>query len=65
MSFPELSNCECIPGKTGGSLFLFRGVDREGKVVLRKRLSRNKLAEFMAKLTPCLVAMEACDGSHY
>ena len=34
-------------------------------MILRKRLSRSKLAEFMAQLTPCIVAMEACGGSHY
>jgi transposase len=47
------------------SIFHLHGVDGEGNVVLRKRLSRSKLAEFMAQLTPCLVAIEACGGSHY
>jgi transposase len=47
------------------SIFHLHGVDNQGKVVMRKRLSRSKLAEFMAQLSPCLVAMEACGGSHY
>jgi len=47
------------------SVFHLHGVDDQGRVVIRKRLSRSKLAEFMAQLTPCLVAMEACGGSHY
>jgi len=47
------------------SVFHLHGVDDQCKVVTRRRLSRNKLAEFMAQLTPCLVAMEACGGSHY
>ncbi len=47
------------------SIFHLHGADGQGEVVTRKRLSRSKLAEFMAQLTPCLVAMEACGGSHY
>lgn len=47
------------------SVFHLHGVDAQGKVVVRKRLSRSKLIEFMAQLTSCLVGMEACGGSHY
>lgn len=47
------------------SIFHLHGVDSLGKVVFRKRLSRSKLIEFMAQLTPCLIGMEACGGSHY
>ncbi|MDQ6987096.1 MAG: IS110 family transposase [Mariprofundaceae bacterium] len=47
------------------SVFHLHGVDNQGKVVIRKRLSRSKLAAYMAQLPPCLVAMEACGGSHY
>lgn len=47
------------------SIFHLHGVDEQGKVVLRKRLSRSKLAAYMAQLPPCMVAMEACGGSHY
>jgi transposase len=34
-------------------------------VQLRKKLSRNKLREFLAQLPPCLIGMEACGGAHY
>ncbi|MDX8397892.1 MAG: IS110 family transposase [Mariprofundaceae bacterium] len=47
------------------SVFHLHGVDAQGKVVVRKRLSRSKLIEFMAQLTSCLVGMEACGGSDY
>jgi len=47
------------------SVFHLHGVDGQGKVVTRKRLSRSKLAAFMAQRASCLVAMEACGGSHY
>jgi len=44
--------------------FHLHGVGAHGKVVMRKKLSRSKLAAFMANLPPCLVGMEACGGSH-
>ena len=47
------------------SVFQIHGVDAEGKTVLRKRLSRGQMAAFFAQMEPCIVAMEACSGSHY
>lgn len=47
------------------STFHLHGVDEHGNVVARKKLSRSRLAAFMANLPPCLVGMEACGGSHY
>lgn len=44
--------------------FHVHGVDARGEAVVRKKLSRKKLAAFMANLRPCLVGMEACGGSH-
>lgn len=41
------------------------GVDHHGHTILQKRLSRGKLAEFIAQLPPCLIGMEACGGAHY
>lgn len=46
-------------------VFQLHGTDENGVGILRKRLSRNKLIEYMANLTPCLVGIEACGGSHY
>jgi len=46
------------------SVFHLHGVNEQGEMVMRKKLSRNKLAEFMFRLPSCLVAMEACGGSH-
>jgi transposase len=39
--------------------------DWEGRAVLRKRLRRDQVAEFFANLSPCIVGLEACVGSHY
>ena len=47
------------------SVFQLHGTDAGGRVVLRKRLRRNQVLEFMAGLPRCLVGMEACGTSHY
>ena len=47
------------------NVFQLHGVNQAGKVVLRKRLSRPKLAEFMVNLEPCLIGMEACGSAHF
>jgi transposase len=41
------------------------GVDDQGKVVVRKQLTRPKLLPFVAQLSPCRVGMEAWQGAHY
>jgi transposase len=46
-------------------IFDLHGVDRRGKVVLRRTLKRERLLEFLAQLKPCEVGMEACGGAHY
>ena len=45
--------------------FQVHGVDKQGKVVLKKKLSREGVLSFFGNLPPCLVGMEACGGSHY
>ena len=47
------------------NIFQLHGADQAGKMVLRKRLSREKLAECIANLPPCLIGMEACGSAHY
>jgi len=47
------------------SVFQLHGEDAEGRLVVQKRLSRRGMAEFFAKLAPCVVALEACGTSHY
>lgn len=47
------------------SVFQLHGNDHHGKVVLTKKLSRSLLKNFIVKLKPCLIGMEACSGSHY
>ena len=45
--------------------FQLHGVDDKGNVMLRKKLTRNKLVEFIAKLPSCIIAMEACGGANF
>src|SRR5947209_12441781 len=49
-------------GKNSCSLV---GLDAAGKVVVRRRLRRDGVAAFLAKLSNCVVAMEACCGAHH
>jgi transposase len=46
-------------------VFQAHGADAAGHVVFRKRLTRAKLLEFFVAQPPCVVAMEACGGSHH
>ena len=47
------------------SVFQIHGVDASGAVVIRKVLRRSQVLPFFAKLSPCLVGMEACGTSHH
>jgi transposase len=45
--------------------FQLHGVDTLGKAVLKKRLSRNQLAHYVANLPRCTIVMESCGGANY
>ena len=47
------------------SVFQLHGVDRNGAVVLQKKLRRGAVLEFLGRLEPCLIGMEACPTSHF
>ena len=47
------------------SVFQVHGVDADGTVVIRKRISRAKILEFFAALPSCLVGIEACPSAHH
>ena len=47
------------------SVFQVHGVDADGAVVIRKRISRAKVLEFFAALPSCLVGIEACPSAHH
>jgi transposase len=47
------------------NVFQVHGVDRAERVVMRRQLSRNQLAKFFERLTPCLIGIEACASAHH
>ena len=49
----------------GKSVFQVHGVNREGVVVVQRRLTRARLLAFFAKQPACLVGMEACAAAHH
>lgn len=50
---------------TSKLIFVLHGVDAAEQPVLRKKLSRNRVLEFFAKLPPTVIGMEACGASQY
>lgn len=49
----------------GDSSIQVYGADASGRGVLRKKLRRDQVLAFFSHLPPCLVAMEACGGTHF
>ena len=47
------------------NVFQVHGVNEHGKTVVRKQLKRQQMAEFFARLPPCLIGMEACGSAHH
>jgi transposase len=45
------------------NIFQLHGVSESGKVLVKRRLSRDGFQKFMANLQPCLVGMEATNGA--
>jgi transposase len=46
-------------------VFQLYGVDRTGKVLIRKQLRRAQMLDYFSKQIACLIGMEACGGAHY
>jgi transposase len=49
----------------GKNWFHLIGINERGGIVLRKKLSRSQLLEFISTHTRCIFAMESCPGSQY
>lgn len=47
------------------NVFQLYGTDAYGKAVIKKRISRDKLQEFVANLKPCDIYMEGCGSANY
>ncbi len=60
-----MANVTTIGIDLAKNVFHLHAVDANGDVVFRKRLSRARLAEYLAQVPPSLIGMEACGGAHY
>lgn len=60
-----MSNLTTLGIDLAKNKFQLHGIDHAGKIVCKKRFGRESLARYMAKISPCLIGMEACGGSHY
>ncbi len=47
------------------NFFQVHGIEHEGGLALRRKLTRAKFREFFSRLAPCRVGMEACGSSHF
>ena len=47
------------------NVFQIHAADARGRCVNAQQLSRKMLAPFIAKIPPCVIGMEACNGAHY
>ncbi|CAM2159580.1 IS110 family transposase [Paraburkholderia tropica] len=47
------------------NVFQVHGVDQHGKTALKKQIRRDQMVTFFANLSPCMIGMEACGGSHH
>src|SRR5258708_773356 len=50
---------------TSKHFFQLHGVDAAERPVLRRKLRRNQVLAFFAKLPPTVIGMEACGAAHY
>ena len=50
---------------TSKNVFQLHGVDAEEQPVFRRKLTRREMIKFFEKLSPTLIAIEACGASHY
>jgi transposase len=46
------------------NVFSVHGVDAGGADMIRRTVTRAKLAQLIAQLPACLIGMEACSGAH-
>lgn len=47
------------------NVFQAHGADASGQAGLRKKLMRDQVLSFFSQLPNCIVAMEACGGTHF
>ncbi len=49
----------------GKNTFDLIGLDADGNIGLRRKLSRSQMMVRLVNMPPCLIGMEACVGAHH
>jgi transposase len=60
-----MSNVTSLAIDLAKNSFQLHGTDTRGKIVLKRKISRAKLLEFVVGLKPCNIHMEACGTANY
>jgi transposase len=60
-----MSNVTLLAVDLAKNIFQLHGTNKAGKAILKKKISRAKLLEFVANLPLCNIHMEACGSSNY
>ena len=60
-----MKNIKALGIDLAKNVFQLHGTDAKGKCVLRKRLSRSQLVDFVSNLQLCTIGIEACMGAHH
>ena len=60
-----MSNITSLAIDLAKNTFQLHGTDAKGKIVLKKKINREKLLEFIVSLKPCNIHMEACGTANY
>ena len=47
------------------NVFQLHGVNRNGRVVLKRRVMRDELLAVIARINRCTIVLEACTGAFY
>ena len=47
------------------TVFQLHGVNRNGRVILKRRVMRDQLLQVIAQTEPCTIAIEACTSAFY
>jgi transposase len=50
---------------TAKNVMQLHGIDKTGKVSLKKQVTRDKFLTTLSNMPKCLIGMEACGGAHY
>jgi transposase len=62
---PSDMNITIIGIDLAKSVFQLHGIDADGEIVLRKKLRRSAVLDFLRRVPPCLIGLEACATAHF